>query len=391
MASDALIARLKAALNASQPVAALQVHFINLDAVRERYGARWPQTRTRVFDAMQGFLERRLAQGDLLMRAGDGFLVFPDPDSHEAPEAFAVRIEAELKAFFLGTKHLKDIEIGVSAVQVSPEELLRTIERGAKEAEDAAPRGRAARRDARPETDGPRFDLVFMPVWSAASSTLALFAATPIETNGSGRVVDPGGSREAAERLDHAVLARLAQAVTARDAQGSGAVAAPVAYSTLADAARRVGYLGALRDLDPAVSRRLVLRVVGTPSDAPATVLNQALRMTRPCAAHLAVDLTAAGPHVLTRYSGGSADIFTFAAPVSADAMAARLDAYRVAVRDAERLGARVWVTNCRSPESGRTALAAGAQFLSGGAIAKPGPHPGPVRTISLNPARATS
>ena len=388
MASDALIARLKAALRDSQPVAASQVHFINLDAVRERYGDRWPSARARVFDAMQGFLERRLAPGDLLMRAGDGFLVFPDPDSHEAPEAFAVRIEAELKAFFLGTKHLRDIEVGVSAVKVSAEELLRTIHSGAHEAApDAAPPARPARRDAGSKAEGPAFDLVFKPVWSAASSTLALFAATALIADGSGRVLPRQASRGAVEALDHAVLNRIADTL---ESSGSdiGAIAAPVAFSTLADASRRVAYLGAMRDLEQAHGRRLFVRVTDTPADAPATVLNPALRMTRPSAAHLAVDLTAAGPNALTRFTAGSADIFTLAAPTDAEAMAGRLDAYRVAVRDAERLGARVWITNCRNPQAARTALAAGAQFLSGGAIAKAGRHPGPVRKVSLAPAR---
>ena len=388
MASDALIARLKAALRDSQPVAASQVHFINLDAVRERYGDRWPSARARVFDAMQGFLERRLEPEDLLMRAGDGFLVFPDPDRHEAPDAFAARIEAELKAFFLGTKHLKDIEIGVAALKVSPEELLRSIERNADKDAGAALAPQDRRRDnpdAKPQ--GPAFELAFMPVWSAASSMLALFAATPLLDDGSGRVLTRPAARDAVEALDRAVLDRIAQSLEA-GASKAGAVAAPVGYSTLTDAARRVAYLGALRDLERTHGRRLILRVVDTPADAPATVLNQALRMAGPSAAHLAVDVTTAGPHALTRFSGGSADIFILAAPPDAGALAARLDAYRVVARDAERLGARLWITNCRSADAARMALAAGAQFLSGGAIAKPGPNPGPVRQFALAPAR---
>ena len=388
MASDALIARLKAALRASQPVTASQVHFINLDAVRERYGDHWPQARARVFDAMQGFLERRLEPEDLLMRAGDGFLVFPDPDRREAPDDFATRIEAELKAFFLGTMDLRDIEIGVAALKVSPEELLRTIERNADDDPGAAlaPQGRGHNEpDAKPQ--GPAFELTFLPVWSAASSTLALFAATPLADYGSGRVLTRPASRDAVEALDRAVLARIARTLAAGGAR-PGAIAAPVGYSTLTDAARRVAYLGALRDLEQTHGRRLILRVVDTPADAPATVLNQALRMAGPSAAHLAVDVTTAGPNALARFSGGSADIFTLAAPADAEAMAGRLDAYRVAVRDAHRLRARVWITHCRSPEAARAALASGAQFLSGGAIAKPGPQPGPVRKVSLAPAQ---
>ncbi|MCH8488784.1 MAG: hypothetical protein LAT81_02490 [Oceanicaulis sp.] len=75
----AALASYRASVKGRDPLETTQIEFINLGPLRDRYGARWPKVRERIFDVRQAFIERRVGRGDLVMRAATGFMVLPGP------------------------------------------------------------------------------------------------------------------------------------------------------------------------------------------------------------------------------------------------------------------------------------------------------------------------
>ncbi len=114
----AALASYRASVKGRDPLETTQIEFINLGPLRDRYGARWPKVRERIFDVCQTFIERRIGRGDMVMRAATGFMVLPGPDRTETASVFTARIQSELQAFFLGVQHISGHVIGaaVSAI-----------------------------------------------------------------------------------------------------------------------------------------------------------------------------------------------------------------------------------------------------------------------------------
>ena len=95
-----LYSRLRAIVAGRETVDVAQLHFVGLDKVQKAYGGRWPEHQTRIHDAAESFLRKRIGASDLLVRGEGGFLVVlggaTGPDSHVSSEEAAGRYDVEI-------------------------------------------------------------------------------------------------------------------------------------------------------------------------------------------------------------------------------------------------------------------------------------------------------
>lgn len=97
-----------------------KVNLIAMDAVAERFGARWSMRREQVHDHVQGVLDRHLGAQGYHLRISDTDILVCHPElSRLASQAFCLRLLRDILSHFLGASELA--EIGVHEVlRVSP-------------------------------------------------------------------------------------------------------------------------------------------------------------------------------------------------------------------------------------------------------------------------------
>ncbi len=202
--------RLKAALAGRSDISVGQFKLIGLNEVREQAGEAWARIKSRVFTAAAQLIERELTSRDVVLPAGDGFLVvLADPAAvvTERLEAIAQR----LKDFFLGHPDTKTLSVSASAGRLDAGTLTALADRT-----DAA--GSAGERRQVPrakQVDDDRSDGAlsawFRPVWDGRNQVIAGNASRPKVWVG-GRPLD--GRRVAETRMvpvDQSAIDHLAQ------------------------------------------------------------------------------------------------------------------------------------------------------------------------------------
>ena len=70
-----LIARLRTMAQGRSAIDVAQLHFVELNDIKQAYGDRWAEQKTRIQDTAEAFLQRRMGTSDILIRGDNGFLV----------------------------------------------------------------------------------------------------------------------------------------------------------------------------------------------------------------------------------------------------------------------------------------------------------------------------
>src|SRR5215475_13356051 len=70
-----LLSRLRDMARAKETIDVAQLHFVGLEKIKRAYGDRWPDLKSRIQDAAESFLRKRIGPGDLLVRGDGGFLI----------------------------------------------------------------------------------------------------------------------------------------------------------------------------------------------------------------------------------------------------------------------------------------------------------------------------
>lgn len=290
MSALASLANYRHAIKDASQLETTQLQLINLDLLKARYQERWPKVRERIFDTCEQFITRRMGPDDLVLRANNGFVVLPGPSRREPAHEFTARIEAEMKAFFLGTDYLKELDLDAETVQIAVAELFGALQ--SKPLDDAASAhergpGSKAAETAPPLTYSP-FELSFEPFWATASGYVALHRARPVGRmdRRTGPVVRDhmlcpaeGGSALRME-FDREVVKRAARywnEAAARHA--AGALTVPVHFETLATTKYRLPYIACLNATDARTRAGLILHILGLPMDAPSGIITEACRV----------------------------------------------------------------------------------------------------------------
>lgn len=256
-----LVQQLKTAVGDTRHFETAQIQVIGLDDVRRRAGAMWPELSARVRGAAAEFINRRIGEHDIVIPAGDGFLViYAEPTG--AREKSAALQEA-LDTFYLGEESMRGVQVNVAHHMIESEALFKTLSTPAA----VVPPRRVAQ------------GLRLMPVWSTAQQAITGYWVAPAGDDGLGAYLgysrtwsDTGRHRDGDDFLELDLLI-LKQAIA--EAQGSlrrerrCLIGYSVHATTMLDRARRLSYFQALAatpgDVRPYLLGRVAELEIGTP------------------------------------------------------------------------------------------------------------------------------
>ncbi|TGY94563.1 hypothetical protein [Marinicauda pacifica] len=383
MTSLANLKAFREALAGADDVSASQFKFLNLDELAERYGERWPKVKARIFETCETFIKKRIGPRDLMLRAGNGFLVLPSPDRGESAPALAERIERELKVFFLGTDYLKELALETGTMPMSISGLIdaadsTALDTAAKEYEKAGPQTVASRPGV------PAFDLFYQPVWASASGHIALRCAMPLldlrrQPDRVFHRVLPGTHRpEDLLKFDIAVLARVsAHAADCLDRGRSCLLAVPVSFETLTVARLRVIYAARLAELPDRLKQVLALRILNAPADAPSTRYAEVTRLASLFFRRVFFDIDFRQARC-DRFFEGRLDGFVISAPRDCEALQRDMNALIRFQSGAAHLRAAIAMDDCTSLPVVEESIKLGVNLFQGSIFPKPARFPQP-------------
>lgn len=107
---ESIVGRLRALARSGGTLDAVQVKLIGLDDVRIAAGANWPRLRDRVRDGSMRMLQQRLNGDDIVLPAGDGFLVILAEGSPAECEVRCENMRRALLEFYLGEDALASLQ-----------------------------------------------------------------------------------------------------------------------------------------------------------------------------------------------------------------------------------------------------------------------------------------
>jgi hypothetical protein len=152
-----------------------QVKVIGLDDIRRAAGPDWPRISARVRTNSMHFLEGCLSEGDLVIPAGDGFLVIYAETAERDVIKECATLQDTLNAFYLGEEGMANLRSQVEHKTIEAKEMAAILGAGAAQ---SAP-------SAAPQQSPP---LGFFPVWSREKEAITgYWAARLFGTDGARR------------------------------------------------------------------------------------------------------------------------------------------------------------------------------------------------------------
>ena len=278
-----LAVRLKQAVHETRHIETAQIQIIGLDDIKRRAGSLWGELAVRVRETSQDFIGQRLGRHDVLIAAGDGFLVvYAEPDG--APTKCQA-LQDDLNAFYLGEEWSRGLAASVHHESLGAAMLMERLTR---------PPGPPAL-DLVPPPTVADTSLAVLPVWSVAQEAITGYWITPEHPDRAfGRYaydlgwMETGWHREDRDflELDLRILARAVDDIRACLAVGRRCLVGYSVHSTtLMNRNRRRAFLQAMA-LAPVETRPFLLGRVaegqsGTPMAAIAEWVHQ-LRVASP-------------------------------------------------------------------------------------------------------------
>jgi hypothetical protein len=264
--------RLKDAVRDQRPLETAQVHVVGLDQVKANAGASWNEISGRVREGSMAFIAERVGPGDVVIPAGDGFVViYADADGQEAKRE---ALQNELNAFYMSDETTKPLSANIQGASFGPDMLIEQLRKP-----DPTPFWEIAK----PMT-AAELPLSVLPVWSVGQEAVTGYWITPEQV---GRPVgrfayDPvwaetGWHREDKDflELDLRILAKAVAEVQACLQKGRRCLVGYTVHSTtLLNRNRKRSYMEALSltpaDCRPFLQGRIGELQSGTPMGAVA-------------------------------------------------------------------------------------------------------------------------
>ena len=258
-----------------------QIQIIGLDAVKEQAGAQWPQLSNRVRENSLDFIRRRVAEDDLVVAAGDGFLVVYG-EAEGAPQK-SKDLQRDLDAFYLAEDDTQGLSVNIKHERLGAVDLMKRLNRWSAGAPTEAPPTLA------------QMPLAALPVWGVAQEAIIGYWIAPDQRGRNlGRYsydpewVETGWHREHKDflELDLRILERaVADLKACLTAKRRCLVSYSVHSTTLLDRNDRRAFLEALAETPPEVRPFLSGRIVEVQSGTPMGALGEwthQLRRTNP-------------------------------------------------------------------------------------------------------------
>jgi hypothetical protein len=390
-----VVQRLRAASGDERTFDAAQMQLINLPEVIRGAGPRWPKLKETIRASSVGFLKGCLEGDDIVLPAGDGFLIIFARGETAALRARAEELREMLLEFYAGDQALKELGIRLE------HRLISSLELGAMLAPPSPP-------SAEPTTHS----CLFAPVWSPGGKVVASYFCFPVhrEADGPHYGYDKGYARDGqfAHRdyceLDLGLL-DIAQAALERygDDDAHPAIGVSVHSTTLQNRAARAIYLERLAKVPAHLMKRAHVKIAEIEPGAPLINLADWAGMLRFRARNILLEFhhSEITPPTLVELGVWGAG---YQAPMSVNQNGAHTGP---AMRQLRKWGEsltrqrlRFFVDNLRRPGLVRAAADAGAHFITSdnfwpfqkwpsGIVSAPGPSvsPLPARQKALRSA----
>ncbi|MFC3069515.1 hypothetical protein [Phenylobacterium soli] len=311
-------------------LAAGKVNLISVEAVEQRFGARWALRQEQVYGFTQRILERGLGPRGLFLRVSETDFLIVQPDlGRLAGQAACLRYLREILEHFLGDSHLAPKGIlqvtriapgALDAKQVDLAAVTRMADEVAAAPAPAAPAAAEAAPAPRPRIDqwSPfvsadgrqlRVSATLEPVYELKGFTRIGFRMNRrVIVTRTGEALGPAALADlsAAEllRIDLATVARGIDRVRA-DSSGQQQLSliVPLSYASLSSARGRAELIQPLREAGGLVSCGAICEILDI-EGAPAGALSSVVAMVKPFALLVVGRLnTGAGP-LLARLAG---------------------------------------------------------------------------------------
>jgi hypothetical protein len=358
--------RLRSVTHNDGSIEAAQVRVIGLDEIREAAGTNWPRMRERVRAGSMEILSRHAAPDDVIVPAGDGFLVILAEGAAGATQERCVKMREALLTFYLGEEAFKMLRPQVTAHTLSSDGLADLMFTGVNAASAAS--GGLARM--------VRDDIVEARVFSARESkVMGRWYCAVREERGvrrlaysgdfilDGRHHDPGYFD-----LDIAIF-EAACAELERANEDPLAIGFTVHASTLQTRRGRDAYLAALSTLKPAKRQRAIVTIAEIEKGTPLISIAEWCSALRSVVTRVALDFHYTD-HALGSVGAAGAWAAGFHLPIYSGAQrgprAARtLDQIRFWSKSMRAQGMRLAVNGFSDPEFLRQGAAGGVDIAT--------------------------
>ena len=363
------------------------MHLINLPEVIQAAGADWPKLKDKLRTDSTSFLKACLDDDDLVIPAGDGFLIVFATAGAAEVKTRGEELRDVLLEFYRGQEGLKHLGIGLKQ---------RTFGGAELGAMFAAPPSRAPAKG---------HECLFAPVWSARAQAIASYFGVPVRNGRPG--YDDGFaydakhiSRDYAE-LDLKLLTAAEEALASYSPEEARPlIGISIHATTMTHRAARGAVLERLAKIEPALMKYVVVSVAEIEPGAPIIKLADWAGMLR-----------ARTPRIMLEFHHSDAPPNLSQVGVAAAGYRAprRADDDRAAIagdaRQLQRWGELLtrqrlpfFVADMDRTVLGQVALKAGAQFFTsaplwplvtqpGGVVSAPAPFPIATNTVSSGPS----
>ncbi len=382
------VSRLRSAADQDRSFDAAQMQLINLPEIIKTAGPHWQRLKDKIRTGSVGFLRGCLNDNDIVLPAGDGFLIiFAEGDPEELKQR-AVELRNLLLEFYLGEEALKDLRIDVAHRQLASRDL----------------KALAAPPPPPPARDASAHMCMFAPIWSARAQIIASYFCVPVHR-------DHGGARFGYDKgyadtgvnahrdycdLDLSMLDVVETALNRFNAADTRPVlGASVHSTTFQNRVARAAYLERLARIPPEHLKHVFVRIAEIEPGAPTINLTDWAGLLRGRVKNIALEChpSEAAPPNFSQIGVWGAG---YAVPASVSAEASEVVAQ---VRQMRRWGdgmsrqrLRFLLDHVDRPGLVRLAAEAGAGFITshafwpfqkwpGGIVAAPAPQVPPPQT----------
>lgn len=369
--------RLREASTGDRNFDAAQMHLINLPEIIARAGEAWPRVKDKIRASSVGFLKGCLNDADMVIPAGDGFLIiFAEGDTAEL-KLRAEELRALLLEFYLSQDALKGLGIEVEH---------RVL--------DAKAIGALLAPPPKPAADPITTSCLFAPVWSPGPQVIASYFCFPVHRDGEAPRYgyDAGFAQEAhsANRdyceLDIGLLDVVQNALGRYGPDDTRpAIGTSVHSTTMQNRHARAAYLERLSKTPPSLMKHLYIKIAEIEPGTPIINLADWAGMLRARVRNMLLEF-----HHTEAIPPNLSQVGVWGAGYQAPASAAEGGDIIPLVRSMRRWGdalsrerQRFFVDNLRRPGLVRLASEAGAHFITSDACWAFAKAPGGVRAAA--------
>ncbi|MBI1359398.1 MAG: hypothetical protein GC155_03845 [Alphaproteobacteria bacterium] len=285
-----------------------QFRVIGLEEIQAAYGADWPVHRDRVRLAAHEYILKRLGEGDLLVRGGDGFLVVFGSIGGREAEIEALSLTHGLNEFFLGEE---GAELSPRFVVETREVPLAELSSVLNQAEvDVSPDAVQLR-----APDPSDINWLFEPEWDVRGEAVVGYKCAGV-VRSTGKSI-PGyrfepiaGRLPSLAHLDIAALKHSDEALRSLVSNGMRArITTKLHVTSLTNGPTRAKIVRALEQLDRDLLRFRAIRICGVTPGFPRIYLEDVINQLRRAVSYVAVGAVWNEPDMLTLLQSNASSV----------------------------------------------------------------------------------